>query len=66
MTDWDTEQEKQNIPLIERTYKVAKPNGEIVEVNRFDMNLTMSAKPKSWIQCSDTSWIPANRLTIIA
>lgn len=63
--NWDKEQEKKGVSLIDRTYKVKKPNGEIVEVNRFDMNLTMCAKPKSWIQCSDTSWIPANRLTIL-
>jgi hypothetical protein len=63
---WDKEQEKQNIPLVERTYKVRKPNGEIVEVNRFGMNLTMCAQPDRYIQCSDTSWLQAKRLEIIA
>lgn len=66
MSNWDTEQENRGIPLIERTYKVLKPNGEITEVNRFDMNLTLCAKPESWIQCTDKSWLSANRLEIIA
>ncbi len=65
MSKWDDQQEKLGIPLIDRTYKVRKPNGEITQVNRFDMNLTMCAKPESWIQCSDNSWISANRLTIL-
>ncbi len=65
MSNWDIEQERQDIPLIERTYKGRKPNGEITEVNRFDMNLAMCAKPESWIQCKDTGWISANRLEIM-
>lgn len=66
METWDEQQEAKGIALIDRTYKARKPNGEIVEVNRLDMNLTMCAKPESWIQCSDSSWIPANNLTILA
>lgn len=65
MNKWDDEQDKLNIPLIDRTYKVCKPNGEITEVNRFDMNLTLCVSPESWIQCTDKSWLSANRLTII-
>ncbi len=62
---WDTEQEKMGIPLIERTYKVRLPSGRETEVNRFDMNLTLCAKPESWIECRDGGWISANRLEII-
>ena len=65
MSNWDIEQEKQGISLIDRTYKVRKPNGEVTEVNRFDMNLTLCAKPEAWIQCKDSSWLSANRLQII-
>ncbi len=65
MSDWDNEQERKDVALIDRTYKVREPNGEVTEVNRFDLNLTLCAKPDSWIQCLDKSWISANRLEII-
>ena len=66
MNNRDIEQEKRGIPLIDRTYKVRRPNGEVTEVNRFDMNLTLCTKPESWIECNDNVWIQANRLKIIA
>lgn len=62
---WDIEQEKQGVPLVQRTYKVAKPNGEVSEVNRFDFNLACSVAPNDYIQCSDTSWIRARYLCIL-
>lgn len=62
----DKQQETQGVVLIDRTYKVRKPNGEVTEVNRFDMNLTLCANPQSWIQCKDTSWIPACNLEVLA
>ena len=65
MSNWDIEQGKRDIPPIDRTYQVRKPNGEVTEVNRFDMNLTLCAKLESWIQCKDNSWLSANRLEII-
>jgi len=66
MSIWDKEQEALGIPLIERTYKVLKPNDEQVEINRFVFNLAMCANPETWVQCSDNCWIPAKRLKIIA
>ena len=51
--------------LINRTYRVRKPNGEIVEVNRFDFNLAACADPTQYIQCSDTGWMRVDHLTII-
>ena len=63
--NWDIEQENMGIPIIERTYKVRLPNGKETEVNRFYMNLTMSTRPESWVQCKNGGWISADRLTII-
>ena len=64
-SNWDIEQEKRGIPVIERTYKVRLPSGQETEVNRFDMNLTLCAEPDAWVQCKDSGWISANRLEII-
>jgi len=62
---WDKEQDALGIPPIERTYKVRKPNGEIVQVNRFDFNLAHCADKTSYIQCSDRGWMRVDNLTIV-
>ena len=59
---WDLEQEQNGVALVDRTYRVHKPNGEITEVNRFDFNL---ADKSQYIQCSDTSWGRVSNLTIV-
>jgi len=61
---WAQIQEAKGIPLMERTYKAQKPNGEIVLVNRFDYNL-MCYSPDNYIQCSDTSWAKHSNLTVL-
>lgn len=52
--------------IIRATYKVRKPNGEVVEVNRFDLNLAYCGDRNRYIQCSDTSWVRVSDLTIVA
>lgn len=68
MSEWESDQEAAGVPLIERTYRVKKPNGEIVTVNRFDLNLARCVEhlKKTYIQCSDTTWINSANLKIIA
>lgn len=63
---WDIEQEKQGIPLIDRTFKVMKPNGKVTEVNCFDFNLASSVDPNTYVQCSDTSWIRCRNLRVLS
>jgi len=47
------------------TYKVRKPNGEIVEVNVLDFNLAYCVKDNPYVRCSDTSWLRVRALTIV-
>jgi len=63
---WDSEQEANGIPMIERTYKAKRPNGEAVRVNCFDYNLAYCADKTSYIQCSDGSWMRIDKLTIVS
>lgn len=43
---------EREVATIDRTFVVAKPSGEITEVNRFDYNITICAKPNAFIQCT--------------
>ncbi len=65
MTTWDEQQVANGIPLVERTYKVRLPNGQITEVNRFDYNLAYCADRNTYIQCSNTGWIRVCNLTVL-
>lgn len=66
---------KLEVALIDRTCRVRKPNGEVVEVNRFDWNLNICCargalalgepRPVHYIQCSDNSWMRMDRLTLV-
>lgn len=65
----------EEVALIDRTWRVRKPNGEIVEVNRFDWNINTCCvaaarvlsepSPTHYIQCSDSSWMRMDRLTLV-
>lgn len=65
MTVWDEQQAQAGVPLVERTYKVIKPNGEVTEVNRFDFNLAYCVARDRYIQCMDTSWIRVRNLMVL-
>jgi hypothetical protein len=45
---------------------VRKPNGEIVQVDRLAFNLAVCVAPTSYVQCSDASWIRADKLTPVS
>ncbi len=62
---WEEEQTAAGVPMIELTYKVTKPNGEITEVNRFDFNLAWCVDKAHYIQCADTSWVRVGLLTVL-
>lgn len=59
---------EEEVPLIDRTITVRKPNGELAEINRFDFNLAMCCDRGGdrYVQLIDKSWIKANRLTRVA
>ena len=65
MATWDKQQAVNGIPLIDRTYKVKRPNGDVAEVNRFDFNLAYCADRDTYIQCTDTGWIRIRNLTVL-
>jgi hypothetical protein len=54
-----------DIPPIERVYDVRLPNGDLAQINRFDLNLALAVGGDHYVQLTDTSWIKANRLTIV-
>lgn len=54
--------EKAEVALIDRTYTVRKPDGELAEVNVFDMNLRVICD--AYVQLADGVWIKARSLVI--
>jgi hypothetical protein len=62
---WNHEQASRGIPIIEWTYKVRKPNGEVTEVNRFSYNLASCVDKTQYIQCADQGWIRLDKLTLL-
>lgn len=53
------------VAMIDRTHRVRRQDGTVTEVNRFDFNLAMCCGGERYVQCVDSSWIQAKRLTLI-
>ena len=60
---WAGYQHDRGVPTIQQTALVKRPNGEVVEINRFDFNIAFAAGTDRYVQCEDQSWIRVGNLT---
>lgn len=63
MTPWAEHQDQSGIHQIDWTQLVRRPDGEVVEVDNFNMNLARAARQThKYIQLADGSWIRGSAL----